>query len=270
MRNKILVQILGFSLFLFSTAGFGEAIPKKGKLDKRIRTTEYNESQVFHVNAGIGQMTHLRFSKGETFEQWYSGDPKAIVFKAHKNYVHFKPIAKKINTNLIIHTNKRAYNIALHLDRSAYWGVHFSYPEDEKRMAQQKKIVKEAQSLLDPAKQHRKNNQYIGAGSYAIRPVDVFDNGTHTFFHFPEQVDIPSLFRVRENGQELITQAVTFGNWRIVPRTQKRWALRLGEEVLVIRNLGFSLDAPENKSHTVSPDLIRSALNNLKEESNNG
>jgi type IV secretion system protein VirB9 len=255
---------------LYSTASSGEAIPRAGALDYRIRYVDYNETQVFHVNAGIGQVTHLRFSKGEVFEKWYSGDSTALEFSSHKNYVQFKPIVKKINTNLLIHTNQRAYNIALHLDGSAYWGVHFRYPEAERKAAQQKQFIEETKELLNPANQFVKNNQYIGAGSDAIRPVRVFDNGTHTFFHFSEQTDIPSIFRVRRGDQEIITQAITYGNWRIVPRVQEKWTLRLGSAVLCIRNLKLIKDSPENTTDTISPKMIRTALTEYQKEFSNG
>ncbi len=260
---KVLLTTIVAAASLFTTFVLrAEVIPSAGELDQRIRFVEYQESQVFHLNARVGYNTHIKFAPGEVFEKWYSGDSKAFLLVDHKNYVSFKPVVEEAETNLFIITNRRAYNFLVHTDKQAteYFGVHFQYPLEEARLAEEAAAKEQLLRSIDPDLQVERNVAYIGAGSDAIRPTQVFDNGTHTFFYFPERIDIPSIFRVRPGTGERLTQATTIGNWRIVPRVSERWILRLGtEDVLCVKNLAFTVDVPDNHNNTASPSTMRVA-----------
>jgi type IV secretion system protein VirB9 len=206
----------------------------------------------------VGLSTKLEFAEGEETLKWYSGDAEAFALFHFDNFVFFKPLVEHIHTNLQIVTNKRSYNFNVHTDkRGGYYSVRFLYPEDAARKAERDQLLANAKEALDPKKQERTNIRYIGAGSDYIRPAEVFDNGTHTYFYFPERLDFPSVFRVRRDKQEVLTQSTVVGNWLVVPRVQKRWSLRLGEEVLCVVNVGYSPHADDNETHTVIPETKR-------------
>lgn len=253
--KKLITVLLGLIITSFAMA---EVIPVAGSLDSRIRTVNYNPDQVFHINAKVGVTTHFKFSEGEVLEKWFSGDADAFLLLNHKNYVSFKPVVQTSSTNLLVLTNKRSYNFSVHVNKKhVYYGVHFLYPEDAKKRERELALAEDLKKALDPKIQSVRNVDYSGAGSRYIRPTKVFDNGTHTFFYFPERIDIPSIFRVRYDDNEFLTQATTIGNWRVVPRVQERWTLRLGEEVICVRNNSYTTDAPDNDNNTVMPSSVR-------------
>lgn len=254
---------------MYSSQVMAEYIPWGGADDKRIRHASYKEGEVYHVDAQVGLTTHLKFAEDEVFEQWYSGDSEAFLLTSHKNYVALKPVVEISNTNILVITNKRAYNLFIHIeDAHGFYGVHFNYPQEEAKRELEKKTLAETQDLLDPKNQKNLcalgakqcNVAYIGAGSKYIRPTEVFDNGTHTFFYFPERVDIPAVFRVRRDESERLTQPITIGNWLVIPRVQESWTLRLGDEVLCVKNNAFTTFQSENRSGTISPSIIRNEI----------
>lgn len=256
--RKAILAVLISAVFNSANA---EIIPHRGELDYRLRHVDYTERQVYHIDAQVGVATHLKFSDDEVFEKWYSGDSEAFLLTNHKNYVSIKPVTKHAKTNMLILTNKRAYNLYVHIhqhtSKRGTYGVHFQYPEEEAKEAEKLALLEESKRLLDPSKQIKRNKKYVGAGSKFIRPTEVFDNGTHTYFYFPEKTDMPSIFRVRRDNKELLTNPTTIGNWRVVPRVQREWTLRLGDDVICIRNLGYTNVSEDNKTNTVSETIER-------------
>jgi len=87
------------------------------------------------------------------------------------------------NTNLIIATSGgRVYTFDLSLNqRAPMYGIRFAYPEEERKRAETERAKQALVVSLDPERQTQRNYRYTGAGSLALQPVEIFDNGSHTF-----------------------------------------------------------------------------------------
>ena len=59
---------------------------------------------------------------------------------------------------------------------------------------------------LDPERQRLRNYRYVGAGSPALQPVEIFDNGSHTFLKFAENQTFPAIFAVGADGETLVNR----------------------------------------------------------------
>jgi len=256
---KILAAPLLIALLLPAT-GLAATYPKPSEVDKRLRYTSYDPDQVYILKAAIGRACFIQFAEGEEMERYYTGDSEAWEVGKHANLVALKPTAASPNTNLIIATTAgRVYTFDLSLSKRApMYGIRFSYPEEERRRGETERAKRELAASLDPERQTWRNYRYAGAGSPALQPVEIFDNGSHTFMKFAEHQTFPAIFAVGADGETLVNRTVR-GNWLIVPRVGREWRLRDGREVLCVRNDAFAPDGRDNPAETTDPSITREA-----------
>jgi type IV secretion system protein VirB9 len=77
-------------------------------------------------------------------------------------------------------------------------------------------------------------------GDAPFRPVQVFDDSTHTFVRLPEKLqELPALFVVGEDTKDvqLVNYAVQ-PPYLVVPRTMKRFVLKLGRADVTVTKQG--------------------------------
>ena len=134
--------------------------------------------------------------------------------------------------------------------------MRFVYPAHEQieREAADAKDLLDAS--LDPQLQDNQNLSYLAAGDAGLRPVTLFDNGRYTFIKFSESGDWPAIFHVQGDQETLVNPTVR-GNWLILPRVAPFWRLRLGEQVLCIKNEDYQPSAQDNETHTVTDKIQR-------------
>src|ERR1700736_4685223 len=109
MRPRLNAGLLGLALSITATSGLAEAIPTRGTVDSRIRTTTYNADEVYKLNGFVGYAIELIFEEGETFSGTGGGDLGGVTVDAHGNSVLLKPKAALVATNLVVFTDRRAY-----------------------------------------------------------------------------------------------------------------------------------------------------------------
>jgi type IV secretion system protein VirB9 len=248
------------SALLLPATGLAATYPKPSDVDKRLRYTSYDPDQVYILKAAIGRACFIQFAEGEEMERYYTGDSDAWEVGKHANLVAIKPTAATPNTNLIIATTAgRVYTFDLSLSKRApMYGVRFSYPNEERRRSETRRAKRDLAASLNPARQTQRNYRYAGAGSPAVQPVEIFDNGSHTFMKFAENQTFPTIFAVGADGEALVNKSVR-GNWLIVPRVSREWRLRDGKEVLCVRNDAFAPDGRDNPAETTDPAITREA-----------
>ena len=134
----------------------------------------------------------------------------------------------------------------------------FAYPDEERKATATRRAKGELAASLDPETQDRRNYRYTGAGSSSVQPVEIFDNGSHTFMKFAENQTFPAIFALGADGETLVNRTVR-GNWLIVPRVGRAWRLRHGKEVLCIRNEAFAPNGRDNPAETTDPRITREA-----------
>jgi type IV secretion system protein VirB9 len=246
---------------LVPAAGLAETVPEASRVDKRLRYTSYHPDQVYVLQAAIGRALFIEFGDGEQMEKFYTGDSAAWEVGKHANLVAIKPTAQTPDTNLIISTSAgRVYTFDLGLnERSPMYGIRFSYPSEERRAHESERAKRELAASLDPGTQTVRNYRYAGAGSRAVQPAEIFDNGSHTFMRFPENMTFPSVFAIDPDGGETLVNKTVRDNWLILPRVGRQWRLRHGKAVLCVRNDDYARSGIDNPGETTHRGIERRA-----------
>src|SRR3546814_8469612 len=100
---------------------------------------------------------------------------------------------------------------------------------------------------------------YTRSGDAAIAPVHAWDDGRQTWLQFAPQADIPTVYRVTPDGQEVITNHhMADERTMVLHRTSALWHLRLGDQVLAIHNGAYGTTPVPAHTGTASPAVRRS------------
>ena len=236
------------------------AYPEPSRVDQRLRYTSYHPDQVYVLHAQIGRALYVQFADGEEMERYYTGDSGAWEVGKHGNLMALKPTAEIADTNLIVSTSAgRVYTFDLSLSNPPMYGIRFAYPEEARGRAEAARAKQELDASLDPYAQTSRNYRYAGTGSESVEPAEVFDNGTHTFMRFPENMTFPAVFAVGPDGQETLVNRTVRDNWLILPQVGRTWRLRYGKAVLCVRNDAYAPSAVDNPGETTSPIIERAS-----------
>jgi len=190
-------------------------------------TVQYQPYQQPLIQTAPFQITVIQLEPGEKFTNISSGDPTrwsyavAISGKdddAQQNIL-IKPSSPNINTNLVITTDKRLYNLRLvstetnQLTRN----IHFFYPEDKVNSKNDRRPSLEELSIEEQpnnisAYSCIHDHYRINTGGFfsrppAWQPIRVFDDGIHTTIQFSNNIsqrDLPALFIINEGQKECV------------------------------------------------------------------
>ncbi|WP_066453120.1 P-type conjugative transfer protein VirB9 [Castellaniella caeni] len=256
-------QALALMLCLtFSAPALALETPRSSRLDHRVRYVNYNAADVIQLDAVIGVATHIVLAPDERYIYHVFGDSSAYAFTYKDNHLFFKPTAEDANTNLIVVTNQRDYSFRLSYSDSrsapALYKLVIQYPEVESRKrdeaAQQAAIERSLQAALT-----RVNwLAYTRSGDATIAPVHAWDDGRQTWLQFAPGADIPAVYRVTPDGQEVITNFhMADDRTLVLHRTSALWHLRLGDLVLAIHNETYGATPPPAHTGTTSPVVQR-------------
>ena len=129
------------------------------------------------------------------------------------------------------------------------WLINFHYPEDQaERLALRIRRTQERQDArvspgragseagIDPAAW---NWQYTFAGDSTQAPVNVFDDGVHTYFQFDPRTRVPAIFLVHPDETESLVNVVRRGRFLVVHDLARQFTLRNGEVETCVFNEGF-------------------------------
>ena len=129
------------------------------------------------------------------------------------------------------------------------WVIHFHYPQDQaERLALRVRRHQDRQESrvspgragdetgIDPAAW---NWQYTFAGSTTQAPVNVFDDGEHTYFQFDPQTRVPAIFLVHEDETESVVNVVRRGRFLVVHDLGRQFTLRNGAVETCVFNEAF-------------------------------
>lgn len=286
------------ALILAFLAAFGSAhaadVPQSSKFDNRIQYVNYNPGDVVVVRAVAGLGARVVFAPGETILDVASGFTQGWEFSDRRNILYIKakslkgeqgmpamaPEAGKWDTNLMVTTNLRMYDIDLHLlpgnnsgkapaSRVAY-RVEYKYPADELAAAKALAGRERAQAKLD-AKTEPRNWNYsmqVGDASNNIAPTMAYDDGRFTYLKFPNNRDFPSAFIVAADKTESLVNShidPAAPDTLILQRVSNEMVLRLGNAVVGIYNDSFDPDGIPAHNGTTVPGVkrvIKSGENN--------
>lgn len=243
--------------------------------DPRIQRLTFDESSVFTVNSAQGVATQIVFAHGEEINSVASGFTDGWQFVAKGNSLHLKPrtleqtegfiapVPGKWDTNLNVSTNRRNYTFALRLVNQGVnaphvaYRIEFLYPQDEAlaRIALEESQRREAAVNAQPEMPAPRNMDYQVSArrkSKDIVPTVIFDDGRFTYFKFPANREIPSIYILSASGEESMVNYHMEHDFVIVQRVARRFVLRLGNQRVSVSNRGFELDGvPAEGSTTI-------------------
>jgi P-type conjugative transfer protein VirB9 len=275
--------ILAIALSAGGVAAYATDIPQGSKFDNRIQYVNYNAGDVVVVRTVAGLGTRVVFAPNEVVVDVASGFTQGWEFSDSGNILYIKaksikgengqpsmaPTAGTWNTNLMVKTNLRMYDLDLQLlpgsnsgrsaanqQRIAY-RVEYHYPAEEAAKAKAVAGKQAAQAKLDvkPAPRNWNYSMQIGEHSEGIAPTMAYDDGRFTYLKFPNNRDFPSAFLVAADKSESIVDShidPAVPDVLVLHRVARAAVLRLGNAVVGIYNDSFDPDGiPANEGTTV-------------------
>lgn len=273
---------LALAVAAASVTAYAADVPQGSKFDNRIQYVNYNSGDVVVIRAVAGIGSRIVFSPNETILDVASGFTQGWEFSDRRNILYIKakslkaengqppmsPEAGKWDTNLMVTTNVRMYDLDLKLlpgssagrvpaNQRVSYRVEFKYPEDEAAFAKALAEKHRAQAKLDVKPEPRNWNysMQIGDASESIAPAMAYDDGRFTYLKFPNNRDFPSAFLVAADKSESLVNShidPAVPDVLVLQRVSREMVLRLGNAVVGIYNDSFDADGiPANEGTTV-------------------
>jgi type IV secretion system protein VirB9 len=243
--------------------------------DPRLRTVVFAADTVVDVPVRRGQITQIVFGDDEQIVgPPVSGKGANCADETHTwcigqqgRDLFVKPKLGATPTNLIVVTDRRRHAFLLHPVEGTgltLMRLTVAAPMVPKSMVVAAPALPTARELID-ARWHAKplvrNAAYsvaTGKDSEDIVPVMVFDDGTQTYFSFPNNRPIPTVFQIAPDGsEEMVNARMDPDDLLVADRVGRRFVLRLGESVAAIINEAFDLDGVPPKDGTTVPGVAR-------------
>ena len=106
----------------------------------------------------------------------------------------------------------------------------------------EKTLVSERLALARPLPRNWAYSMQLLPGGEEIAPTVLFDDGRFTYFKFPANREVPSIFYISPNGEEQRLNFHMEGDIAVIQRMGRRFVLRLGQAVVGVWNDAFDLD----------------------------
>ena len=237
---------------LLAGASGSVAEPVQGPSDSRIRTVDYAPDRVITVPVSTSVVTRVVLEPGEKIIAAATGVPSkcdndqhqwCVVADADANEVWIKPKVGARHNNLELKTDRRDYSFDLVVGATTTYRVALRYPTTDRpgepHTPSNQEIVaaRLAQAVPQPKNLHYtlESNQR-GAD---ITPKAIFDDGNFTYFKFPGNTEVPTIFVIGSDGKEARTNYNMSGDYVVVQRLGRKFVLRLGKSVVSVWNESF-------------------------------
>lgn len=196
------------------------------------------------------RMTDITLEPGESITGIHAGDTMRWIFEPSQSmknglpvsHIVVKPSQPGISTNLLVHTDRRTYNLDLTASEGEQYihGAAFSYPVNDLTaifMRNQKKALEdELQSGFSEAKLDGLYTQYkiVSKSKVDWKPNAVFDDGVKTYIRMPSRFsETPALYILLDK-KETMTNYRVKGRYYIVDRLFDRAYLKIGSKRVAI------------------------------------
>lgn len=252
-------------LILASSLAVAADIPRQSLSDHRIRYVTYNSEQVVVLKVRPGVVTRVVLEADEKITVAGTGlsakcedEGAQWCIKAEKdaNQIWIKPYPGAKFNNLELSSNKRDYSFRLEVDNNAFYRIVMQYPIQEKPMPPHVRDALQGVQVAatggvpevpdsvvsEKVAQRMRNTNFLfqfGAGGEEIAPTLVFDDGRYTFFRFPKGREVPAVFAVAADGQEVRVNYHMEDDVIVAQRTARKFFLRIGESVVAVINEGW-------------------------------
>ncbi|MDP1773602.1 MAG: P-type conjugative transfer protein TrbG [Methylobacter sp.] len=164
-------------------------------------------------------------------------------------HIIVKPLAINLNTNMVVTTDRRTYNIRLRSHRNEYMAqVSFVYPEEAlnkwKHLQTHTQTQRDQQTLPETGEYLGKLNfGYTVSGNAPWKPVRVFNDGVKTVIQMPEslsQTEAPTLLAIREKTGLFADDEQVLVNYRV--QSNRYIVDGLPDKVVLVAGVGSDQD----------------------------
>lgn len=286
MKRIFLRGSLAAAISLFAFSSYALDVGSPSPYDHRIRTVTYNEMDTIKVDGVVGIATHIQVAPSERYVTHAFGEEGGWAFSNVENNYFIRPMAANSNTNLTIITDRRVYHFLLnYIDsytieengkeveqfievpwtmRASTVGVRFEYPfEDQEEQHQERERQRIQEALNERDTRAAVNLRYRMSqdeDSRDIQPLNAWDDYTHTYFKFPRNAALPTIFAINSSGEETLVNATIEGehnNVMVIQQVAREWRIRYGDQVVGILNDGFNPSLGGHEGGTTSPRVHR-------------
>lgn len=238
--------------------------------DGRIRTETYSKERVYPIYSQVGKAALIQLEDDERLKGDSQGvgigDAEAWTVNLRGNNIIFKPKAESPVTNMIVVSNKRTYAFDLKMAGGKHeptYIMRFRYPDTAQkqqkalRIKQDKalRVLSESGALHLP--EPGNNTLYYGQGDKKLAPTAMWDNGRFTYLRFDNGRDMPTVYRVEQDGTETLLNTHIEGDTVVVHEVNEKIILRLGRSVLLLENRGYQSQGHFNRSGTDDNQTVR-------------
>ncbi len=193
------------------------------------------------IQLGISEEV-ISIAAGDTI-RWLIDQTTSGVGPTSRVMVLIKPVRSGHETNVIITTNLRVYQLELHAYKKTYMAsVSWNYPYDmATKMASKSEAKAQSEKKSEPFKVStsiEKLNfgyQFVASKTTPPRwmPIRVFDDGAKTYLQFragTKKRKMPALFLLSKSGEPQIVNYRVRGDYYVVDGLFDLAQLRLGEK----------------------------------------
>lgn len=206
---------------------------------------DYIPDEIYKVYTAPGYITDVRFQSGEEIIYVGGGDTARWVLDKgavgsgyHKeNHLYIKPLRQGLNTNLIINTTLRSYQIEVKAGSFYNPIVSWVYPKDQgTEMQRNFDAIKDEKTMtVDPA---NLNFRYIISNkNVSFAPEQVFDDGQKTFLKMKKDMktaDAPAFFVRNKKNSTVLANYRVLNNYYVIDRLFEQATLIVGTEKVQI------------------------------------
>lgn len=217
--------------------------PARDGFVNAVQLWPWTQGALYQLYTSPGRVTDIALQPGETLVsvsagdtvRWMIGDTTSGTGAGTQVHILVKPTRSDLKTNMLIHTDRRSYQLELTADRSAWMAsAAWTYPQDELIARRNASARAEAAApIADGVAIEQVRFRYrISGDDPSWKPVQAFDDGARVYIQFPAgiaQGEMPPLFVIGSKGEAQIVNYRTRSSYYIVDGLFGAAELRLGE-----------------------------------------
>lgn len=229
LKNKVVIERAS----LLATQS-----PRKVRVLGSKTIFNYSDTAIFEITSAIDHVTDVQLKPGESLKavptagdvlRWHIDLMTSGTAPNEVTHLIIKPQETDIETNLVVTTDQRVYQ--LHLKSGSFHMpvVGWNYPEDF-AVNLKDAIKKEEPKGWDIFEGNRCYSYKI-RGDYDWKPITVFDDGVKTVIEMPRAIrtsEKPVLYVLDDDDEPMPVNYRAKGNLYIVDRLFKEAELRVG------------------------------------------
>lgn len=273
MRFPLGSLLAAIAISALTPSAFALSTLTESPHDYRIKTVDYNERDIAQIDVVVGLTTHIWLDDGEEYVTHAFGDPNAWELADNSNHIFVKPKGANGDTNLVLITNERVYNILLKYVgsyttedeqgnavensietpwsmRNATVQLRYEYPDQARAQLLAEVQASAERERIDngftsPPTTSNTNLDYAMSNdpnSRVIAPQSVWDDNQFTYFKFPRGAGLPNLYVIDSDGEETLVGTNVEGsdnNIIVAHRLAEQWLIRSGSRVVGVRNNAY-------------------------------